>query len=88
MMDEINNKTINGQPITQELLGKLSARCEEDWSADKVSVVPTSHALALDALRALELPIEEIEALERRAQHEHRPLSVYIKSILRNELAS
>ena len=87
-MDEMKFGTINGRPITQEFLETLSARCEEDWSENEVSVVSTRHALALDALRALELPTEEIEALERRAHHENRPLSVYIKTILRKELAS
>jgi hypothetical protein len=34
------------------------------------------------------LPVEEIEALERRAQHEKRPLSYFLKSILRDALVS
>ena len=87
-MDEKNLGTINGKPIDSELLEKLVARCERDWPENEVTVVPTSHGQALAALRALDIPVEEIEAFERRAQHENRPLSLYLKAILRNELAS
>ena len=79
--------TIKGKPITPELLGTLSERCETDWAEDEVSVEATSHGRALAALQALELPVEEIEALERRAQHENTTLSYFLRSILRNELA-
>ena len=88
MMDELKDRTIGGHSITKEMLDKLAVRCEKDWTEDEVVVVPTSHGQALTALRELELPTEEIEALERRAQHENKPLSLYLKSILRNELAS
>ena len=87
-MDEMNLGTINGKPITRELLDELTTRCEKDWADDEVSVVPTTYGQALAALQALQLPAEEIQALERRARNENRPLSLYIKSILQNELAS
>ena len=87
-MDDMNLETINGKPITKELIDELSARCEKEWSATEVRVVPTSHGKALAALQALGLPAEEIEALERRAKNENRPLQLYLKTILRNELAS
>jgi hypothetical protein len=87
-MDELTLGTINGKPITQELLDTAVSRCENDWNKDMVSVVSTSYGRALAALQALELPVEEIEALERRANHENRSLSFFLKSILRNELAS
>ena len=88
MIDEKNFGTINGKPITEELLDALSTKCERDWADDEVTVIPTSHGQALDALKALGLPVEEIEALERRARHENSPLSAYLKAILRNGLAS
>jgi rhodanese-related sulfurtransferase len=87
-MDDINLGTINGKPIDKELLDALSKRCERDFEDREVIVVPTSHGQALAALRALDIPVEEIEALERRAQHENRPLSVYLRGIIRSELAS
>ena len=87
-MDEINLGTINGKPITKELLEDLSSRCEKDWAEGDFREAPTSHGQALVILKTLDLPVEEIEALERRAQHENRPLLHYLKTILRNELAS
>jgi hypothetical protein len=86
-MEKVNLGTIDGTPIDRELLKKLSSRCEADWAEDQVTETPTSHGRALAALQALELPIEEIEALERRAQNEKRSLSFFLRSILRNELA-
>jgi hypothetical protein len=86
-MDELSLGTIDGKPITRELLETLSSRCEKNWNDEDVLVAPTSHGRALAALQALELPVEEIEALERRAQHEKRSLSFFLRTILRNELA-
>ena len=85
-MDKLNLGTIDGKPITQELLEGLSSRCENNWAEDEINVAPTSHGRALVALQALELPVEEIEALERRAQNENRPLAFFLRSVLRNEL--
>jgi hypothetical protein len=87
-MDDMNLGAINGKPFDKELLDSLSKRCEKDFEDHEVIVVPTSHGQALAALRALDIPVEEIEAHERRALHENRPLSVYLRAILRNELAS
>jgi hypothetical protein len=70
------------------MLEELSARCEQDRPEDKVTVAPTDYGKALAALQALNLPVEVIEALERRARHERKPLSFYIRSILQDELAS
>ncbi|MCL2111493.1 MAG: hypothetical protein FWH32_04455 [Clostridiales bacterium] len=86
-MDKSNLGTIGGKPINQEMLATLSARCERDWAVSEVEEVPTSHGRALAALQALALPVAEIEALERRAQHEKSSLSLFIKSILQGELA-
>jgi hypothetical protein len=69
------------------MLEELSARCEQDWPEDKVTVAPTAYGKALAALQALDLPVEEIEALERRAKHERKPLSFFIRSILQDKLA-
>jgi hypothetical protein len=85
-MNDVNLGTIGGEKITSELLEKMSARCERDWSEDEVMIEPTSYGKALAALQALDLPVEEIEALERRAKHEKKPLSFYIRSILQGEL--
>jgi hypothetical protein len=87
-MDDMNLGTINGKPIDKELLDELTLRCEKDWADCDVTIEPTSHGQALAALKALDMPVDEIEALERRAQHENRPLSLYLNAVLRNELAS
>jgi hypothetical protein len=85
-MKDINLGTINGEKITSEMLEALSVRCERDWSDSEVTVEPTSYGKALAALQALDLPVEEIEALERRAKHEKKPLPFFIRSILQGEL--
>ena len=86
-MGKLNLGTIGGKPITRELLETLSARCEKDWEGEEILAASTNHGRALAALQALELPSEEIEALERRARHENLSLSLFLRSILRNELA-
>jgi hypothetical protein len=86
-MNDDNLGTIGGEPITRELLGNLSLRCEKDWNVDEFSEAPTSYGRALAALQALDLPVEEIEALERRARHEKRSLPLFLRSILQNELS-
>jgi hypothetical protein len=79
--------TIDGQPVTKAMLDGLSAEFEQDWPKSKVSVSPTSYGKALAALQTLEIPVDEIEALERRAKHENKPLSFFLRSVLQNELA-
>ena len=86
-MNNVSLGTMDGEPITQELLENLSLRCEKDWSGDEYTVSSTSYGRALAALQALDLPVEEIEALERRAQHKKSPLPLFLRSVLRNELA-
>ena len=61
MIDEINLGTINGKPITKELLESLSSRCEQGWADDEVTVVPTNHSKAFAALSALDVPVEEMD---------------------------
>ena len=80
--------TIGGKPITQEMLDEFAADFERDWADSEIEVRPTSHGKALAALQALDIPVGEIEALERRARHERQPLSFFVRSILQNELAS
>jgi hypothetical protein len=75
-----------GQPLTRELIDELSTEFERDWDESEVSVATTSYGKALQALQALELPTCEIEALERRAKYEQKPLPFLIRSILQNEL--
>jgi hypothetical protein len=87
IMEDLNLGTIGGKKITPEMLEELSARCERDWPEDEITVTPTDYGKALAALQALNLPVEEIEALERRAKHERKPLPFFIRSILQDELA-
>jgi hypothetical protein len=83
---ENKSNTYKGQPITPELIGKLSAEFERDWDDSEITVVPTRYGKALQALQALELPVDEIEALERRARYERKPLQFFIRSILQSKL--
>jgi rubrerythrin len=85
-MDDMNFGTIGGEKITSEMLETLLARCEHDWPESEVTVALTSYGKALAALQALDIPVEEIEALERRAKHEKKSLPFFIRSILQGEL--
>jgi hypothetical protein len=84
-MQEKNN-TIGGKPITPELIGELSAVFERDWTPAEATIVPTEYGKALHALQELDLPAQQIEALERRAKSEHKSFSFYLRSVLQNEL--
>ncbi|MDR0999261.1 MAG: hypothetical protein LBL96_00405 [Clostridiales bacterium] len=78
--------TIGGKPITQEMLDSFTATFERDWEPSEVKVIPTERGKALRALHDLNIPPYEIEALERRAKNAQQPLSIYIHTILRNDL--
>jgi hypothetical protein len=78
--------TVNGQPITPEMLTRFSRKFERDWQDSEIVVKPTGYGKALDALQSLELSIGEIEALERRAQDMNEPLPRYLRSVLQKEL--
>ena len=79
--------TIGGQPITQEMIEGFSSEFERDWAEDEIVVSATSHGRALAALQSLELTVDEIEALERRAKHEQKPLSFFLRTVLQDKLA-
>jgi len=78
--------TIGGKKITQEMLDGYSATFERDWSNSEINVNSTERGKVLRALNDLNIPIHEIEALERRANHRQQSLVLYIHSILKQEL--
>jgi len=80
--------TIGGIPITQEMLDSYKDTFERDWSHSEVNIILTERGRVLRALQDLNIPIYEAEALERRANHKHQPLILYIHSILKQELLS
>ena len=79
--------TIDGRPITQEMIDGFSADFERDWTAEEARAVPTEYGRALAALQSLDFSVDEIEALERRAKHEQKPLSYFLRSVLQDKLA-
>jgi hypothetical protein len=83
---EQNLGSVGGKPITQNMLDDFTATFERDWSPSEVKVIPTERGKALRALHDLNIPAYEIEALERRAKNAQQPLSIYIHTLLRNEL--
>jgi hypothetical protein len=78
---ETNLGTYRGQAITPELIGELSAKFESDWEESEITVAPTRYG---KALQALVLPVDEIEALERRNTNVARKNLKNIKSPLDN----
>ena len=85
-MEEKDIGTINGQPITQEMLDSYTATFERDWDPSEVRVVPTERGKVLRALHDLDIPAYEIEALERRAKQRQQPLGIFVHKLLQNEL--
>jgi len=79
--------TIGGKPVTQEMIEEFSAEFIRDWTEDEARAMPTKYGQALVALQSLDLTVGEIEALERRAKHEKKPLSYFVRSVLQEELA-
>ena len=79
--------TIGGQPVTQQMLDGFVSEFERNWAETEVEIVPTNYGRALAALQSLDLSVNEIEALERRAKHEEKPLSFFLRSILQDQLA-
>ena len=78
--------TIGGKPITQEMLYNYEAAFEKDWLDSEVNVLSTERGRALRALNDLNIPLHEVEALERKANYNHQPLLIYIRSIIKHDL--
>ena len=78
--------TIGGKQITQKMLDSYTDTFERDWLDSEVNVIPTERGRVLRALSDLNIPVYEIEALERRANHKQQPLIIYINSIFKQEL--
>lgn len=88
MMEHQDIGTINGKPITKEMLESYTATFERDWMPSEVQVVPTERGRILRALQDMNIPIYEIEALERMAKNNKQTLGDLIRTILQNELLS
>ena len=86
MSDLINTGTVNGKPVTPDLLNSYINTFERDWADHEIKVIGTERGKALRALQELEITLYEAEALERRAKQKKQPLSLYIHTILKNEL--
>jgi len=78
--------TIGGKQITQKMLDSYTDTFERDWLDSEVNVIATERGRVLRALSDLNIPVYEIEALERRANHKQQSLILYINSIFKQEL--
>jgi hypothetical protein len=72
-MVQLDIGTVNGKPITQEMLDEFTAAFERDWAPSEIKVVSTERGNALRALNELNIPSYEIEALERKAKQKNNP---------------
>ena len=79
--------TIGGKPITEKMIEGYGSEFERDWDKSEVEIRQTNYGRALAALQSLDLTIDEIEALERRAKHEQKSLSFFLRSALKDKLA-
>ena len=62
-MEQQDIGTLNGKPITQEMLDSFSTTFERDWDPSELRVVPTERGKVLRALHDLDIPLYEIEAI-------------------------
>lgn len=85
-MEEMDLGTIDGKPITQDMLRTFASTFERDWQPSEVRVVPTERGKVLRALNELNIPSYEIDALERRAKKNKQSLGLFVHTILTNEL--
>ena len=86
IMLENNLGTVGGKPINQNMLDDYAETFAKDWSDSEIKFAYTERRKALNALGSLNIPIYEIEALERRAVSRQQSLSAYVHSILKQEL--
>jgi hypothetical protein len=77
--------TVGGKQITQKMLDSYTDTFERDWLDSEVNIIPTERGRVLRALSDLNIPVYEIEALERRANHKQQSLILYINSIFKQE---
>ena len=85
-MAEINLGTVGDKAINQNMLDDYALTFSKDWSDTEVRFAHTERSNVLNALGCLNIPVYEIEALERRAVDRQQSLSFYIRSILKQEL--
>jgi hypothetical protein len=86
IVENQNIGTVGGKQITKKMLDSYTDTFEKDWLDSEVNIIPTERGRVLRALAELNIPIYEVEALERRANHKQQPLILYIHSILKQEL--
>jgi len=85
-MTKNNLGTVGGIPISQDMLDNYVRTFAKDWSDSEVNFAYTERRRVLDALCDLNIPIYEIEALERRAVSRQQTLSSYVRFVLKQEL--
>ena len=78
--------TVGGKAINQNILDDYALTFSKDWSDSEVKFAHTERSNVLNALGCLNIPIYEIEALERRAVNRQQSLSFYVRSVLKQEL--
>ena len=85
-MAKKNLGTVGGKPVNQDMLDDYAETFAKDWPDSEVNYAHTERRKGLNALSGLNIPIYEIEALERRAISRQQSLSSYVHSILKQEL--
>ena len=85
-MAEVNLGTVGGKEINQDMLDDFALTFAKDWPDAEVKFANTERCNVLNALGCLNIPLYEIEALERRAVNRQQSLSFYARSVLKQEL--
>jgi rubrerythrin len=80
--------TLNGRQISEEMLRGYADDFAKDWEESRIVARQTDRGATLSALQALDIPVEEIEAIERKAKHERTSLSMYVRKTLVDQLTA
>ena len=85
-MDKGNLMTVDGRVLDKEYINELVETFERDWESSECSVRLTERGKILKMLNEINVPLHEVEALERRAKQNKQSLTSYISTIIHNDL--
>ena len=85
-MDKGNLMTVDGRVLDNEYINELVETFERDWEPSEYSVRLTERGKILKMLNEINVPLHEVEALERRAKQNKQSLASYIGTIIHNDL--
>ncbi|MDR0950203.1 MAG: hypothetical protein LBM13_00965 [Candidatus Ancillula sp.] len=85
-MAELNLGTVNGKKVDQKKIEEFTKTFERDWSDDETVSFKTPWGKLLDALQTIDVPANQITALEQKAASKNVGIDSIVRSALAREL--